>query len=83
MAGKVNPVIPEVMDRAAFEVIGNDATITMACAAGQIQLDAFAPVMGCAPHKSLAHPTQAGNTRGFDCVEGIAANHAQPARRVA
>ena len=46
MPGKVNPVIPEVMNQVAFEVIGNDGTITMASEAGYLQLNAFEPIMG-------------------------------------
>ena len=83
MPGKVNPMIPEAVSRVAFELIGNDAMIPRGCEAGQFQLDAVEPVRGCAPHKSPAHRTQACRIWGFDCVEGIAANHAQPARRVA
>lgn len=46
MPGKVNPVIPEVMNQVAFEVIGNDITVTLASEAGQLQLNAFEPIMG-------------------------------------
>ena len=59
MPGKVNPVIPEVMNQVCFEVIGNDAAITMAAEAGQLQLNAFAPLMGWALHKSLHHLARA------------------------
>ena len=59
MPGKVNPVIPEVMNQVAFEVIGNDMTITMASEAGQLQLNAFEPIMGWALFKSVKHLTQA------------------------
>ncbi|WP_345202853.1 aspartate ammonia-lyase, partial [Streptomyces lavendulae] len=45
MPGKVNPVIPEVVNQVAFEVIGNDITITMAAEAGQLQLNAFEPII--------------------------------------
>jgi aspartate ammonia-lyase len=83
MPGKVNPVIPEVMNQVAFEVIGNDMTITMASEAGQLQLNAFEPVMGWALHKSVKHLTQACKTLQANCVEGIQANHALLARRVA
>ena len=58
MPGKVNPVIPEVMNQVAFEVIGNDLTITMASEAGQLQLNAFEPIMGWALFKSVKHLTQ-------------------------
>jgi aspartate ammonia-lyase len=83
MPGKVNPVIPEVMNQVAFEVIGNDVTITMASEAGQLQLNAFEPIMGYAIHKSLRHLTNACKTLQVNCVEGIEANHALLAKRVA
>jgi aspartate ammonia-lyase len=83
MPGKVNPVIPEVMNQVAFEVIGNDVTITMASEAGQLQLNAFEPIMGYALHKSLKHLTQACKTLQLNCVQGIEANHELLARRVA
>lgn len=44
MPGKVNPVIPEVLNQVAYEVIGNDVTITMAAESGQLQLNAFEPI---------------------------------------
>ena len=62
MPGKVNLVIPEVMNQVAFEVIGNDGTITMASEAGQLQLDAFEPIMGYSLHKSVRHLTNACKT---------------------
>jgi aspartate ammonia-lyase len=83
MPGKVNPVIPEVMNQVAFEVIGNDVTITMASEAGQLQLNAFEPIMGYAIHKSLSHLTNACKTLQVNCVEGIKANRALLAKRVA
>ena len=83
MPGKVNPVIPEVMNQVAFEVIGNDVTITMASEAGQLQLNAFEPIMGWSLYKSIAHLTRACRTLRVNCVEGIQANHALLARRVA
>jgi aspartate ammonia-lyase len=83
MPGKVNPVIPEVMNQVAFEVIGNDVTITMASEAGQLQLNAFEPIMGYAIQKSLTHLTNACRTLQVNCVEGIQANHAVLAKRVA
>jgi len=83
MPGKVNPVIPEVMNQVAFEVIGNDMTITMASEAGQLQLNAFEPIMGWAIHKSVQHLTQACRTLQLNCVEGIQANHSLLAQRVA
>ncbi len=71
MPGKVNPVIPEVMNQVAFEVIGNDVTITMASEAGQLQLNAFEPIMGWSLYKSIAHLTRACRTLQVNCVEGI------------
>ena len=81
MPGKVNPVIPEVMNQVAFEVIGNDLTITMASEAGQLQLNAFEPIMGWALHKSVKHLTTACGTLRENCVEGIEAQHDLLARR--
>lgn len=49
MPGKINPVIPEVVTQVAFHVIGNDTTITMAAEAGQMELNAFEPVVFYSP----------------------------------
>jgi len=83
MPGKVNPVIPEVMNQVAFEVIGNDVTITMASEGGQLQLNAFEPIMGWSLAKSVKHLTRACKTLRLNCVEGIQANHELLAKRVA
>ena len=83
MPGKVNPVIPEVMNQVCFEVIGNDVAITMAAEAGQLQLNAFEPLMGWALHKSLTHLARACHTLQVNCVEGITANEALLATRIA
>ncbi|RYF35111.1 MAG: aspartate ammonia-lyase, partial [Comamonadaceae bacterium] len=82
MPGKVNPVIPEVMNQVAFEVIGNDVTVTMASEAGQLQLNAFEPIMGWSLHKSIRHLSNACLTLRDNCVDGIEANHDLLARRV-
>ncbi len=82
MPGKVNPVIPEVMNQVAFEVIGNDITVTMASEAGQLQLNAFEPIMGWALFKSIEHLSNACLTLKVNCVDGIEANHELLARRV-
>ncbi|TXH49293.1 MAG: aspartate ammonia-lyase [Cellvibrionales bacterium] len=74
MPGKVNPVIPEVMNQVCFEIIGNDVAISMAAEAGQLQLNAFEPLMAWALHKSLKHLAAACRTLQVHCVEGIAAN---------
>jgi aspartate ammonia-lyase len=82
MPGKVNPVIPEVMNQVAFEVIGNDITVTMASEAGQLQLNAFEPIMGWSLFKSISHLSQACLTLQRNCVAGIEANRELLAKRV-
>lgn len=82
MPGKVNPVIPEVVNQVAFEVIGNDMTVTMASEAGQLQLNAFEPIMGWSLFKSINHLSNACLTLNTHCVAGIEANHEVLARRV-
>lgn len=74
MPGKVNPVIPEVVNQVAFEVIGNDMTITMAAEAGQLQLNAFEPVIFYSLHRSVTHLTAACLTLERNCIRGITAN---------
>lgn len=82
MPGKVNPVIPEVVNQVAFEVIGNDVTVTMASEAGQLQLNAFEPIMGWSLYKSIKHLANACRTLQEHCVAGIEPNHELLARRV-
>ena len=74
MPGKVNPVIPEVVNQVAFEVIGNDVTITMAAEAGQLQLNAFEPVILHSLSESITHLAAACRTLAERCVAGITAN---------
>ncbi|MFF8235063.1 aspartate ammonia-lyase [Streptomyces caelestis] len=74
MPGKVNPVIPEVVNQVAFEVIGNDLTVTMAAEAGQLQLNAFEPVIAYSLLRSLTHLRAASDTLTTRCVPGITAN---------
>ncbi|MEJ5223314.1 MAG: aspartate ammonia-lyase [Anaerolineales bacterium] len=74
MPGKVNPVIPEVVNQIAFEVIGNDMTVTMAAEGGQLQLNAFEPIIAHSLFKSLKHLRQACLTLAERCVRGITAN---------
>jgi aspartate ammonia-lyase len=76
MPGKVNPVIPEVVNQIAFEVIGNDLTVCMAAEAGQLQLNAFEPVIAFSLFKSLAHLEAGCRTLETRCISGISANHA-------
>jgi aspartate ammonia-lyase len=74
MPGKVNPVIPEVVNQVAFEVIGNDLTITMAAEGGQLQLNAFEPIIARSLFASLTHLTAACTTLADHCIDGITAN---------
>src|SRR6266403_5584953 len=74
MPGKVNPVIPEVVNQIAFEVIGNDITVTMAAEAGQLQLNAFEPIIAHSLFKSVTHLTNGCLTLAERCVKGITAN---------
>ncbi|MGM3273638.1 aspartate ammonia-lyase [Ralstonia sp. 24A2] len=74
MPGKVNPVIPEVVNQIAYEVIGNDVTITFAAEAGQLQLNAFEPVIAHSLFKSLVHLRNGCLTLADKCVNGITAN---------
>lgn len=74
MPGKVNPVIPEVVNQIAFAVIGNDVTVTMAAEAGQLQLNAFEPIMCRALMMSITQLRQGCLTFADRCVSGITAN---------
>jgi len=74
MPGKVNPVIPEVVNQVAFEVIGNDLTITLAAEAGQLQLNVMEPVISFKLFASLDMLEAAADTLTARCVRGITAN---------
>jgi aspartate ammonia-lyase len=74
MPGKVNPVIPELVNQVAFEVIGNDTTVTMAAEAGQLQLNAFEPIILYSLVRSADHLATAADTLATRCVAGITAN---------
>lgn len=74
MPGKVNPVIPEVVTQAAFHVIGNDTTITLAAEAGQMELNAFEPVVFYELFSSITTLTGAVDTLVDHCILGITAN---------
>ncbi|MBF6049786.1 aspartate ammonia-lyase [Streptomyces sp. NRRL B-1677] len=82
MPGKVNPVIPEVVNQIAFEVIGNDVTVTFAAEGGQLQLNAFEPVIAHSLLKSLTHLRAGCLTLAERCVDGITANREHLARLV-
>ncbi|MBV9922605.1 MAG: aspartate ammonia-lyase, partial [Pseudonocardia sp.] len=74
MPGKVNPVIPEAVNQIAFQVIGNDVTVTFAAEAGQLQLNAFEPVILASLMQSLRHLRAGCRTLTEHCVRGITAN---------
>lgn len=76
MPGKVNPVIPEVMNQICFRVIGNDLTVTMAAEAGQLQLNVMEPVLIYCIMESMALLTNGMDTLATKCVDGITANEA-------
>jgi aspartate ammonia-lyase len=82
MPGKVNPVIPEVVNQIAFEVIGNDVTVSFAAEAGQLQLNAFEPIIAHSLFESLKHLTNGIDTLRERCVQGISANRERMARMV-
>lgn len=74
MPGKVNPVIPEVVNQVAFAVAGADLTVTMAVEGGQLQLNAFEPVIAHSLFQSITWMRRAMRTLRVNCVEGITAN---------
>jgi len=74
MPGKVNPVIPEVVSQVAFRVVGNDMTVAMAVEAGQLELNAFEPVIFDAIFESIKTMGHAAWTLTENCVKGITAN---------
>ena len=74
MPGKVNPVIPEVVNQVAYMVIGHDLTVTMCAEGGQLQLNAFEPTIGYCVLSSLRTLTAAVNTLTTKCVVGIEAD---------
>ncbi|HET7076777.1 MAG TPA: aspartate ammonia-lyase [Chloroflexia bacterium] len=82
MPGKVNPVIPEVVNQIAFEVIGNDITVSFAAEAGQLQLNAFEPIIAYSLFQSLTHLRAGCLTLAARCVRGITANPAHLRRMV-
>ncbi|MBE5967214.1 MAG: aspartate ammonia-lyase [Lachnospiraceae bacterium] len=74
MPGKVNPVIPEVVNQVAFNIIGNDMTIAMAAEAGQLELNAFEPIIFNNLFQSIETLTNAVRTLVDNCITGITAN---------
>jgi aspartate ammonia-lyase len=74
MPGKVNPVIPEVVNQVCFDVIGGDVTVTMAAEAGQLQLNAFEPIIAYRLLRSIDMLRAACQVLRERCVTGITAN---------
>ncbi|WP_455583293.1 aspartate ammonia-lyase [Lactiplantibacillus pentosus] len=83
MPGKINPVIPEVVNQVAFEVMGNDTTVTMAAEAGQLELNAFEPIMLRALLASETHLQHAIETLVDHCVRQLTVNRERCADQVA
>ncbi len=74
MPGKVNPVIPEVVNQTSFLVIGLDLTVTLAASAGQLQLNVMEPVITFALFSSISTMERAVDSLRVHCVQGITAN---------
>lgn len=74
MPGKVNPVIPEVVNQVAFAVIGNDVTVTIAAEAGQLQLNAFEPIICNSLLQGIGWLTKSFETLSTHCIQGIEVN---------
>ena len=82
MPGKINPVIPEVVNQVCFQVIGNDLAVTMAAEAGQLQLNAFEPLIAHNIHSSLMLLTNAVTVFTARCVAGLTPRPAECARHL-
>jgi aspartate ammonia-lyase len=74
MPGKVNPVIPEVVNMVCFRVIGSDLTVTMAAESGQLQLNVFEPVIAACIFEAQTMFIRAARTLRLHCIDGITAN---------
>ena len=77
MPGKVNPVIPEAVSQGAMKVIGNDVTLTLACASGNLELNPFLPLIADCLLESLDLLARSCRILRCFCVEGIEANEAR------
>jgi len=82
MPGKVNPVIPEAVSQAAMMVMGYDVTITMACGAGNLELNAFLPVVAACLLESCNLLTRGCDILARHCVEGLQVNEERCRRQV-
>jgi aspartate ammonia-lyase len=74
MPGKVNPVIPEVVNQVCFRVIGSDLTVSLAAEAGQLQLNVFEPVIAACIFEAQTLFINAARTLRVHCIDGITAN---------
>ena len=74
MPGKVNPVIPEVVNQVCFKVIGNETTVALASEAGQLQLNVMEPIIALSLFDSIDLLTNALDTLRKECIDGITAN---------
>ncbi len=74
MPGKVNPVIPEVVNQVCYRVIGSDLTVTMAAEAGQLQLNVMEPVIAACIFEAQTMFINAARTLRVECLDGITAN---------
>ena len=83
MPGKVNPVIPEAVSQVAYAVAGADVTVSMAVEGGQLQLNAFEPIIAHSLFQSITWLERACQTLRVNCVDGITANEDKLAETVA
>ena len=74
MPGKVNPVIPEVVNQVCFDIIGGDVTVTFAAEAGQLQLNVFEPIIAYRLLRGMIMLSRACDVLRTRCVEGITPN---------
>ena len=74
MPGKVNPVIPEVVNQIAYKVMGNDLTVNLASEAGQLELNAFEPIIAYSLFDSMLMLKNGMRTLHERCIDGITAN---------
>jgi aspartate ammonia-lyase len=74
MPGKVNPVIPEMLNQVSYQVIGNDLTVTFASESGQLQLNVYEPIIACNLFQSLQILTNGCAIFNSKCLKGITAN---------
>jgi aspartate ammonia-lyase len=75
MPGKVNPVIPEVVNQVCFKILGNDLAVSLAAQAGQLQLNVMEPVIAASVLESIRMMMNGSATLRVNCIDGIADNH--------